>query len=204
MIFDFNELPAPQRYQYMTQTLIPRPVAWTLTENPSGDYNLAPFSFFTALGSEPPLVLLSTGRKPDGEFKDTRVNIEARKFFVIHIAHRGMAAAMTESSRTLPLGESELTRAGLEVTPIPGFPLPRLADCRVAMACELYEIQEIGPVPQTLIFGLVKQLYVADEAVARDEKGRTRFDARVIDPIGRLGASEYTTFGELITIPRPK
>lgn len=204
MIFDFNELPAGLRYQYLTQTLIPRPVAWTLTENPTGDYNLAPFSFFTALGSEPPLVLLSVGRKPEGEFKDTRTNIEARKYFVIHIAHREMAAAMTESSRTLPHGDSELTRAGLPVTPIPGFPLPRLTECHVAFACELYDLQEVGPMPQTLIFGLVKHLYVVDGAVARDEKGRTRFDARVIDPLGRLGASEYTTFGDIISIPRPR
>ncbi len=204
MIFDFGELPASLRYQYLTQTLIPRPVAWTLTENPSGDYNLAPFSFFTAVGSEPPLILLSVGRKPDGAFKDTRTNIEARKHFVIHIAHRTLAPAMTETSRTLPHGESELARVGLGVTPIPGFALPRLTECRVAMACELYEIQEIGPAPQTLIFGLVKQLFVADGAIREDGKGRTKFDARVIDPIGRLGASEYTTFGDIITIPRPR
>ena len=53
---------------------------------------------------------------------------------------------MTETARTLPLGESELARVDLELVPFDGFPLPRLKDCRVALACELYDTQEIGAV----------------------------------------------------------
>lgn len=203
MIYDFDQMESAQIYQFMTQTLIPRPVAWVLSENPSGDYNLAPFSFFTALTSSPPLILISAGKKPGGERKDTRTNIEARGHFVVHIAHREMAEIMTETSRTLPHGESELTRVGLALTDFEGFTLPRLTDCRVAMACDLHEIQEIGSGPQSLIFGRVRHLFVADQAMTEDHKGRTRFDAAVIDPIGRLGASEYTTMGEILTIPRP-
>ena len=204
MIIDFAELASPDIYQCLTQTIIPRPVAWVLSENPGGDYNLAPFSFFTAITSNPPLIMISVGRKPEGEFKDTRVNIEARGHFVVHIAHRELAAEMTETSRTLPLGVSELDNVNLKTTAFEGFTLPRLADCRVALACTLYEIQEIGPGPQSLIFGQVQKLHVADAAVTRDSKGRFKVDARAIDPIGRLGASEYTSFGELITIPRPR
>lgn len=204
MIIDFETLSAAEIYHAMTQTVIPRPVAWILSENEAGNFNLAPFSFFTALGSAPPLMMVSVGKKPDGQFKDTRANIEARKHFTIHIAHRELAAAMTETSRALPLGESELDRVNLTLVDFDGFSLPRLADCRVAFACELYQIQEIGDQPQSLIFGKIMRLYVADDVAYVDSDGRFKVDAARVDPIGRLGGSEYVSFGERLVIPRPK
>ncbi|MFL1452984.1 flavin reductase family protein [Marinobacter sp. GN3S48] len=204
MLIDFDGMAPQNIYHILTQTVIPRPVAWVLSENPDGDYNLAPFSFFTPITSNPPLLMFSVGKKPtDGAFKDTRVNIEQRKRFVVHIAHRELASAMTETSRTMPHGESELVNTDLELTNFEGSELPRLKDCRVAMACELYDIKEIGPTPQTLVFGKILSVYVADEAARHDDKGRLVFDAAAIDPIGRLGGSEYVTFGEVLKIPRP-
>ena len=204
MYIDLKGLSPNRIYLTMTQTVIPRPVAWVLSDNGDGGYNLAPYSYFNAVSSDPPLVFISIGKKPDGSYKDTRVNIEERSHFVIHIAHRGLAQSMTETSRTLPHGESELERIGLSVTEFEGFPLPRLKDCRVALACELYEIQELGSTPQSLVFGKVRSIYVADGVVSTDDKGRLKVYADKVDPIGRLGASEYVTFGEILTIPRPK
>jgi len=207
MYVDLTELSPTQAYftmiLTMTQTLIPRPIAWVLSENEGGDYNLAPFSYFNAVSSNPPLVMISIGRKPGGSPKDTAVNIEQRGHYVIHIAHHELAEAMTASSATLPYGESELTKLGLPTTPFEGFALPRLADCRIAYACQRWEIREIGGAPQTLILGEVQSVYVDDAAVITDAKGRTKIDARRIEPLGRLGGGEYTTFGEVIDIPRP-
>ncbi len=204
MLIEFEALSSANIYHLMTQSLIPRPVAWVLTENEDKSLNLAPFSYFTAVSSNPPLIMISVGKKPSGEFKDTRVNIERAKHFVIHIAHRELASVVTETSRTLPLGESEVIRSGLDVTPFDNFPLPRLDACRIAMACELYEVKEIGPAPQTLIFGEIKALHIDDQFVATDAQGRLKIDAGGIDPLGRLGASEYSTQGGIITIPRPE
>jgi flavin reductase (DIM6/NTAB) family NADH-FMN oxidoreductase RutF len=203
MYFDFAEFSPNQAYFTMTQTLVPRPIAWVLTENAAGDYNLAPFSYFNAVCSDPPLVMLSIGRKPDGSPKDTRVNIEQRGHFVAHIAHREQAKPMTESSATLDYGDSELARLGLDTVPFQGFGLPRLADCRVAFACERYEIREIGNARQTLLLGLVKSVYVDDASVTTDAKGRTKIDAARIDPLGRLGGGEYSTMEGVVTVPRP-
>ena len=72
------------------------------------------------------------------------------------------------------------------------------------MACRVYEVQEIGLNRQALIFGEVQRLYLDDAAAGQDARGRLKVDAGVLDPIGRLGANEYTTFGEIINIPRPK
>jgi len=203
MHVDFSELTPGQIYFNMIQTLVPRPIAWVLSENAAGDFNLAPFSYFNAVCSDPPLIMLSIGRKPDGSPKDTRVNIEQRGHFVVHIAHRELARAVTESSATLAYGDSELARLGLATVPFDGSPLPRLADCRVAYACERYEIREIGNARQTLLLGLVKALYVDDAAVTTDTKGRTKIDATRLDPLGRLGGSEYSTMEGVISIPRP-
>lgn len=203
MHVDFSGLTPGQIYFTMIQTLVPRPIAWVLSENAAGDFNLAPFSYFNAVCSDPPLIMLSIGRKPDGSPKDTRVNIEQRSHFVVHIAHRELARAVTESSATLDYGDSEVARLGLATVPFDGSPLPRLADCRVAYACERYEIREIGNARQTLLLGLVKALYVDDAAVTTDAKGRTKIDATRLDPLGRLGGSEYSTMEGVISIPRP-
>ncbi|MEA1082206.1 flavin reductase family protein [Marinobacter qingdaonensis] len=204
MFIDFEGMNPTDAYHTLTQTVIPRPVAWVLSENPQGDYNLAPFSFFTPITSNPPLLMFSVGRKPtDNAFKDTRVNIEERRDFVVHIAHRELAGAMTETSRTLPHGESELANLGLELTELEGSRLPRLKDCHVALACELYDIKEIGAAPQSLVFGRIKGVYVSDDAVHHDDKNRLKIDGAKIDPLGRLGGSEYVTFGDVLKIPRP-
>jgi len=204
MIIPFKDLSPNKVYFTMIQTLIPRPVAWVLSENPDDSFNLAPFSYFNAICSDPPLILLSIGLKPDGGPKDSRLNIEANKDFVVHIAHREMASLVTQTSATLPRGESELEKTDLETCEFPGSRLPRLKDCRIAYACQLHDLQEIGNGPQALIFAEVTQIYIDDTVIEHDAKGRMQVMAEKVDPIGRLGGGEYTTFGEKINIPRPE
>ncbi len=204
MNIDLTTLSSSEIYFTMTQSLVPRPIAWVLTENEAGDFNLAPFSYFSAVSSDPPLIMISLGKKPDGSPKDTRVNIEQRKNFVVHIPSRTDLQGVNDSSATLPEGVSEVEKLGLELAGFEGSPLPRLAQCRIAMACERYEIKEIGDTPQTLIFGLMKQLYIDDRIVTQDAKGRLKISARELDPLGRLGASEYLGMGEVISLVRPE
>jgi flavin reductase (DIM6/NTAB) family NADH-FMN oxidoreductase RutF len=187
----------------MTQTLIPRPIAWVLSENADGGLNLAPFSYFNAVCSDPPLIMVSVGKKPDGSFKDTRVNIEQRGHFVVHIPRRDQVELVSASSATLDAGDSEVVRLGLETRPFQGFGLPRLADCAVAYACEAWEIHELGDLPQSLILGRVRRLYLDDRLAGRDEKGRLRVDAARLDPLGRLGPDQYLVGGEVIRVKRP-
>lgn len=202
MLIDLQDLSPNRIYFTMIQTLIPRPVAWVLSDNGvEGSFNLAPFSYFNGVCSEPPLVMLSIGKKPDGEIKDTRRNILERKHFVVHIAHREMLEQVTRSSAVLDHGESELDGSGLATTAFGDFTLPRLSDCRVAYACELYEHHEIGA--QSIVYGLVKQIYLSDD-IAREEEGRLQVDAKALDPIARLGGNDYGLLGDIRSIPRPK
>lgn len=205
MHIQFSDLSPVQVYATMTQAIIPRPVAWVLSENEDGGYNVAPFSYFNALSSDPPMIVMSIGRKAIepymGDEKDTRVNIRERQQFVVHIAHREQAAAMTHTAATLGAGESELDQLELELDDMPGSRLPRISDCRLAFACKLMEIKSVGN--QDFIFAEVTDLYVDDSVVGQDAKGRLKILADKVDPIGRLGGGEYVTFGEVLTVERP-
>ncbi|NRB40497.1 MAG: flavin reductase family protein [Pseudomonadales bacterium] len=204
MIIDFNELSANRIYHSMIQTLVPRPVAWVLSDNGGeASYNLAPFSYFTAVSSDPPLLMFSVGKKVDGSLKDTRKNILQRKKFVVHIAGVPFAEKVTASSASLAFGESELEHCDLAVEPFADFSLPRLVHCDIAYACELYEYQEIGNVPQGLIFGRIKQLYINDNVVDMSDNGRFKVDTQKLNPLARLGGNDYWVDGRVISVKRP-
>lgn len=201
MHVDMSSLSAIEAYATMTQTVVPRPVAWILTQNDTEDYNLAPYSYFNAVSSDPPMVMFSVGMKPDGSIKDTRYNLEQRGDCVIHIAHREMAENMTATAATLPRNTSEINELGLAMSDMPGSDLPRLADCRVAYAATLRETKKIGH--QWLGFLELTHLYLEESVVGSDAKGRLKVKADKLDPIGRLGGGEYLLAGEVISIARP-
>lgn len=204
MILDLSELKPAQVYFHMIQTLIPRPIAWVLSEIEQNRYNLAPFSYFNAVCSNPPLIMLSVGKKPGGSFKDTRINIEQRKDFVVHIAHREMLQDLNQSSATLDADVSELDQLGIKTTGFEGSRLPRIKACRIAYACECYEIHELGSTPQSIIYGKVNHIYIDDNITSTSEKGRLKVHADKLQPISRLGANEYMSFGEVVYLARPK
>ena len=204
MILDLSELKPAQVYFHMIQTLIPRPIAWVLSEIEPGKYNLAPFSYFNAVCSDPPLIMLSVGKKPDGSFKDTRVNVEQRRDFVVHIAHRELLADLNQSSATLDADISEVDQLGLETADFKGSRLPRIKACRVAYACECHEIHELGSTPQSIIYGKVTHIYIEDGITSISEKGHLKVHAEKLEPVSRLGANEYMRFGDVIKLSRPK
>lgn len=203
MLIDLSTMSANQVYHTVTQTLIPRPIAWVLTENQSKSFNIAPFSYFNAVSSEPPLLMLSIGLKKDGSPKDTRRNILERKHFVVHIASVNLVEALNNSSAELPEEVSEVEKENLTLAEFPGFTLPRIAGCKVAFACRFHEVQEIGKIRQALIFGEIQTIFVDDSAVVKDSKGRMRVDSTAISPLSRLGPGEYAEFGKLLRLPIP-
>ena len=204
MIIDFSRQSPTARYAWMTQAIIPRPIAWILSENADGGLNLAPFSYFNALASDPPLLGVSIAGKPDGTKKDTLANILARPKFVVHIAPVTEADAVNASSATLPAGESELRRLNLPTTPIcADFPLPRLSAAPVALACRLYREIALSPV-QTLLIGQIDHLHIDDHLITTDDKSRPKIAAQSLNPLARLGAGEYAGLTAPFTRKRPE
>ena len=202
MQVDLSTLTPVQNYALMTQSIIPRPIAWLMSENADGSLNLAPFSYFNALSSDPPMIMVSIGLQDTGEKKDTRINIEERRHFVVNIAHKEMAEPLTASSATMAPDVSEVDELKLPVAPIEGFAVPRLADCRLAYACELDTIHMINS--QAIVFAKLISLYIDDAVAETDAKGRLKINADAVDALGRLGGGEYVTAGKTITVDRPK
>ena len=200
---DFRELSPQERYVLMTQAVIPRPVAWMLTENEGGGFNLAPFSYFNALCSDPPLVGVSFTEKPGGGEKDTLVNIRRTGIFAAHIAPMGMLSALNESSAGAPYGESEAEKLGLATAEFGDFPLPRVAGCPAVFGCELHREIRLGAA-QVLILGEVRILHAEDDALEADAKERPALSAEKMDPIARLGAGNYAGLGRFAKLKRPE
>ena len=84
-----------------------------------------------------------------------------------------------------------------------GFRLPRLSTARIAMACRLYEVHEVGPNKQAMILGEILSAYVDDAVAEVDADGRVTIHPDRVDPIGRLGANAYATFGKVRELKRP-
>lgn len=204
MIIEANQVSPTEIYHTLTQVIIPRPIAWVLSPNDEQftSYNLAPFSFFNVVCSDPPILMLSVGSKSDGSTKDTCHNLLEYKRCVIHIATDHQAQMVSDSATELARGDSELALTGQTLTPFDGTDLMRLPDAPVALACRLHQHIEVGNRPQSLLLVEVEQVWIDDRVCNRDAKGRLRFEANRIKPLARLGGSEYATLGELLSIRR--
>jgi flavin reductase (DIM6/NTAB) family NADH-FMN oxidoreductase RutF len=203
MYLNLSDLSASQVYHTLTQTLIPRPVAWVLSDSGNDRLNLAPFSYFNAVCSDPPLVMISVGKKPDGNQKDTCINIEERRDFIIHIASIDQLDALNRSSLALPHGESELELVDVELDQIEGSRLPIISGSPISYICKHHGIQEIGNSGQKLVLGEVMAVHIDDRVCTHDDAGRLKIIAKRVNPLLRLGAGEYGTLGEVITRKRP-
>ncbi|MEG3640616.1 flavin reductase family protein [Magnetococcus sp. PR-3] len=191
MYVDLSQQSPGAIYHLMTQTLIPRPIAWVLSEHENGRLNLAPFSYFTGIASDPPLLMLSVGKKADGSPKDSRLNILQRKHFTVHIPHPHQADLVEASAAPLQAGDSEIEQLNLSTVPMAQHTLPRLENCAIAYACTLYRADEIGTTPQALLFGQIHHIYLSDEIATQDAKGRIAVNAQQAEPLARLGAGFY-------------
>ncbi len=203
MHIEAEQLSSSDVYHLITQAVIPRPIAWVLTDSGLDNYNLAPFSYFTPVASDPPLLMISVGKKPNGDLKDTARNILAQKHLVIHIASEPLAEQMTATAATLEHGQSEVVLNHIELAEFSGFPLPRVKACALAFGCELYHCQTIGNTPQTLIFAQVKAIYV-DSTVMDERASRLTIDALKLNPLSRLGGGEYAVLERTFSIARPQ
>ncbi len=208
MHIDLNSLRATQAYHLMLQSIVPRPIAWVLTENQTSDenapYNLAPFSYFTAVASSPPTLMISIGVKPEGAQKDTLANIQRTQNLVVHIASTAHLDALNQSSATLPYGQSELDSVDLGVCAFEDFALPRLESAQIALACQLDHIHLIGDTPQSLVFARIETAYLSDDIATQDDRGRISIDHSSLDPLARLGGNDYAQLGKPLNRPRPR
>lgn len=200
MLFNFDNLSANNRYHLITQTVLPRPIAWILTRNDNATYNIAPFSYFTALSSDPALLVVSIGNKSENTMKDTKHNIIKEKECILHIPSVELAQQVNLSAAGLEYGEPELDQFDLSLSPYTPT-LPRIEEAPVAMHCRLYDIHQLSAT-QAACYLEIQSIHIKDELVSQ-QNNKTLINAMGINPLSRLGGSDYNELGKTRTIKRP-
>lgn len=197
-----SALDVRQTYKLMTGGVIPRPIAFVSTLNENGTVNLAPFSYFNAVASAPPTIMVAITYKSDGSKKDTLLNIERSREFVVNSVSEWMAEPMNHCSAEYPHGVSELEKVGLHSIPSDVVSPPRVKESPFHMECKLHTTVAVGSGgagSSTLVIGEVLKFHIHKPAyqngVIVPEK---------LKPLSRLGGTAYGTLGELFDLDRPK
>ncbi len=183
MYLDIDKLGVRNSYKLLTNLVVPRPIALVTSADAHGHLNAAPFSFFNLIGADPPLVVLGVGNDASGLPKHTARNIAETRQFVVNLVTEELSAAMNICAIDFPDRFSELAAAGLHTAASVRISVPRIAEARVSLECELVQSQRIGQ--NNVIIGQVLALHTADGVV--DE----RHNVHDFAPIGRMGAPSW-------------
>jgi len=195
MFVDYKEKELTQRYQLMAQTIIPRPIAWVITEF-NGVINAAPFSYFMGLSSEPATLMISIGHKSDGSEKDTLRNIRESKKCTICMVDETLLEKMHFSSKELDASISEADLFEIKmVQPFSDFP-PMVDGTPSAFFCEFYQEIELKGSKTIPLVLEIKQQFIDDDHIVDKEKIQISYK-----PVARV-AKSYALLGEAIVPPK--
>ncbi len=188
-------------YRVMTGIIVPRPIAFVSTVDPTGRNNLAPFSFFTAVSANPPVICFSPMvRGRDGTQKDTLRNIEATGEFVVNIVSEHLAVQMNACSAEVPPEVDEFSLSGLTPLASDRVRPRRVREALASMECRLHQVVHVSRLPLggSLVLGELLLLHVDDSVI----------DGYSVDPdrlraIGRMGGSTYARTTDRFQMERP-
>ena len=138
-----DRLKPAERYFRMIDIVVPRPIAWVSTCDREGRHNLAPFSYFTAVSSDPACIMFSISSKRGGVPKDTLNNIKQTQQFVVNTVPKHLDQAMVNTSREFDAGVSEFTECRVESSRSNWIEPPRVTGCCSALECRLFDLLPI-------------------------------------------------------------
>jgi flavin reductase (DIM6/NTAB) family NADH-FMN oxidoreductase RutF len=196
MILDPGQLSPRDMYAFMIGAIVPRPIAFVSTVVTSGQFNVAPFSYFNAISSAPPLVGISINRRSTGP-KDTLRNIQDTGDFVVNVVSESLFEKMVEASGDWPMDVDEFEIAGLTPVASDLVRSPRVAESPIHMECRLYRAIEFGTT--TFVVGEILRGHIADAFVSDG-----RIDPERLKPVGRLGGNGYSIVRDVVQRTRPK
>lgn len=177
-------------YPLLGTLVTPRPIAWVSSVASDGTDNLAPHSFFQIVSTSPPIVMISSM----GE-KDTVRNIRATGEFVVCGSPATLIEKINLTSVEFPHGVSEFDQVGLTREPSARVRPPRVAESPFALECRSHDIRHVGN--GILVLGEVVLIAVREDLF----EGST-VDVRRLDPVARLGGSQWSTLGDIVDVPR--
>ncbi|MEO8304528.1 MAG: flavin reductase family protein [Betaproteobacteria bacterium] len=179
--------------------VVPRPIGWISTLDPSGNVNLAPYSFFNAISGRPPFVMFSSSAR-----KDSQRNAEETGEFVANLATWDLRVEVNATSLVAAPGVDEAALVGLEMIASVAVKPPRVKRSPVALEC-LYRtsvrLSSSDGVahPATIVIGEVVGVHIDDSVIVNG-----RVDPMLLNPLARLGYLDYSVIGGVFSMPRPK
>ena len=187
-------------YRVLTGVVVPRPIAFVSTISPDGVNNLAPYSFFNAVASNPPTIVFSSSRRAGSKSKDTLDNVEATGEFVVNIVSDDIAEAMNRTAAEFPADVSEFDVAGLTPAASDIVRAPRVAESPVNMECRLQQVVNLGEGDHQhgLVIGEVVLLHIRDDIIDGH-----RVNHNLLKPTGRLAGSMYCHTADVFEMVRP-
>lgn len=194
--FDLAEAQARDRYKLLSGLVVPRPIGWIGTRRPDGSYNLAPFSFFNVVSSNPPVVLFSGGRHTDRPKDTTELAVETGEFSV-NIVSESVVEAMAVTSGSFTAEDDEFEIAGLTAVPGTKTGAPLVAESPANLECTVRQMIELGENTR-LIIGDVVAIHVVDDVL-----DGTRIDNDALQAVGRMAGATYINTRARFEVSRP-
>lgn len=186
-----------ENYKLLIGSIVPRPIAFVTSVSDDGTVNGAPFSYFNAVSSNPPMLSISAQRR-NGEMKDTVRNILGNKEFVVHIVDEQNVDKINITAASLPPEESEIGKADLSLARSETVSVPGIKEAKVRFECTLEHSVELGEGTDLLI-GRVVRFHIDEEIY---ESGRINHQS--LAAVSRLAGSNYAKIGDVFSIERPK
>jgi len=191
-------------YKLLTGIVVPRPIALVSTIDRAGIANLAPFSFFNAVGSNPPTVLFCPvvrAASPGHDMrKDTLRNVEETGEFVVNIVSDAIAAATNITSSEVPPEVDEFVLSGL--TPIASQAVrpSRVAESPAQMECKLLQVLYTSHQPGggVIVLGEVLRFHLRDDIF-----DNFRVDPAGLDAVGRMAGNTWVRTRDRVDLARP-
>ena len=189
-------------YKLLIGSVVPRPIAFVSTLSKEGLHNLAPFSFFTGVCSNPPTILFCPMiRGSDGQPKDTLRNIQETGEFVVNVVSESIVAQMNRTAAEFPPDVDEFAEAGL--TPVPSVLIqpPRVLESPLSMECTLQQIVDVGAGgvgSGCVVLGTVVRFHIREDLY---ESGRISTEG--LQPVARLAGAAYCPVRDIFELERP-
>lgn len=200
MKLDPSQLDWMEAHELLVGAVLPRPIAFVSTIGENGVNNVAPFSFFSSISVKPAYIGFSIGRYREGRKKDTLMNIEFSKDFVINIVTEELVDAMNQASKDYPSDVDEFKEVGLTAVKSDLVRAPMVAESPVNMECRLVKILEFGEAPRItgFVIGEVIRVHVKDDLWIDNKIKADRLKA-----VGRLGEELYCRTTDMFKKKRP-
>ncbi|WP_216654360.1 flavin reductase family protein [Nocardioides sp. zg-DK7169] len=184
--------PDVDAYRWLTDLVVPRPIAWVSTLSAEGIGNLAPHSFFTVACARPAIVqFTSVGDK------DTLRNVRATGEFVVNLVSRPLLEAANASSASYPHDVDEADELEIAVEPSECVAPPRVVASPASIECVLHSMIGLGD--STVVLGRVVRITVREDVLVEDRPA-----IALLEPLSRLGGSEWGLPPEPVRVRRPR